>query len=106
MLHYSSSFISVGCYALCSFVLAAMLSVGGKCWPGWGSNKTMDWQLVVVGLRPGSQLWNQTHSLLGLVCLEHSTKQGALHLISLAMAGLSLVGRLGCLDAALQTCPA
>jgi hypothetical protein len=100
MLHYSSLFISIGCSALCSFLLDAKNS----CWPGQGSNRILEWLLVVVGLGPGSQLWNQTHSFLGLVCLVHATKQGALHRVSLAVASLGLVSGPGFLHAALQTC--
>jgi len=60
------------------------------CWLGWGSNKIWEWQSVVVGLELGFQLWNQTQSSLGLVSLVQATKQGALHRVSQAVAGLGL----------------
>ena len=44
----------------------------------------------VVGLGPGSLMWNQTQSVLGLVRLVQGTKQGFLHRFGLAVASLGL----------------
>jgi hypothetical protein len=47
----------------------------------------------------------QTWSQMGLTTLVLGTKHGALHPVSLPLAGIGLAGGPGYLDAAFQTCP-
>jgi hypothetical protein len=66
-------------------------------------NRISKWQLELVGLWSGYRMCYQTRSYMGLVHLVQAAKQGRLHRVGPAVAGIGIAAGSGWLEAVYQT---